>query len=270
MLQDGVNVYNFLDYRSYVRESLARRSKVSLTSLGSRVNGISKSYLSLVLSGQRDLGKKNILALGRALGLKGAELRYFDALVRFNHAKDLKDKEYLMRILEESKPKSAPKQNFSHSALLQTWHCLAIREFIKHPEFVEDAEKVSRAFKKRITAKEVIHALSILQSANLICRNEAGRLQVTTDYLKSGDECLDAMIRRYHDQCLRTAQKALFEDSLENREFGSITLLLDPEQFQDLKQELKRLQEKLLQRRDGKGKSARVCQVNYQLISLTE
>src|SRR5215813_10276244 len=92
----GVSVYDFLDYRAYLRAyyEAAKRTRPSFTfRLFSKLAGLrSPNFLKLVIEGQRNLGADSIPRFIEALGLQGPDAEFFADLVAFNQAGSLADK----------------------------------------------------------------------------------------------------------------------------------------------------------------------------------
>src|SRR5690349_7504160 len=91
-----VVVYDFLDYRAYLRAfyeaEKARRPSFSHR-LFSRVAGLrSPNFLKLVMDGERNLGDESIPKFVKGLGLGAEEAEFFADLVKFTQAEGVAEK----------------------------------------------------------------------------------------------------------------------------------------------------------------------------------
>src|SRR5688572_4869580 len=78
-------------YRKYLQDFLASRkasgSRLSLEALNRRAPSLTKSHLSLIINGRRNLTMDKVESMAEAIGLRNRELEYFGALVAYNQAK---------------------------------------------------------------------------------------------------------------------------------------------------------------------------------------
>src|SRR3954468_7248338 len=91
-----VRVYDFLDYRAYLRAhyEAAKRTQRSFSFRSfAKLAGLrSPNFLKLVIEGERNLGADSVPRFSVALGLEASEAEFFSDLVAFNQATSLADK----------------------------------------------------------------------------------------------------------------------------------------------------------------------------------
>src|SRR5258706_16181048 len=103
----GVSVYDFLDYRAYLRAyyEAAKRTRPSFSfRLFSKLAGLrSPNFLKLVIDGERNLGADSVGRFNQALGLEGADAEFFADLVAFGQEQTLADKNRAIESIEASR-----------------------------------------------------------------------------------------------------------------------------------------------------------------------
>ena len=266
-------VYHYTDYRKFahdhIRAMKAKRTRFSLAVLSRKSKTLSKSSLSLILNGKRDLPRKRILALGNSLSLKGRHLAYFETLVKFNQTQDEGERDFFLKQLVSLRPKTNPDSfRTDYYALLSNWHALVIREYMKHPLFSEDPKAISRYFKSRISVTDAASALELLQSTGAAIRNEEGKLVPAEPTLKSPDNERAEAGRKYHLSCLELGAQILQTGPIEDRQFCSINMLLTKENFALLQERIKEFRDEIALIDNPDTADSRAAQLNIQFFAL--
>lgn len=266
--------YEFLDYRVYLRAVIAAKRAASpafsLEMLGRKTGCLTKSHLSLILSGKRNLTRARADALGKALGLTETELCYFRPLVAFTDAKASADREtYLSILVAESQRRKGATLPLMAYRVLESWHGLVIRELARLPGF--DADAVPQRLKGRLSASEARRAVTALVETGLLAPAPGGGLVASDETLRTSDEISSLAIRRYHRSVLALAADVLDTDPVSDREFGSITLLLRPSDKPKLKELIKTFREQALAlAAPADDPDARVSQLNLQMYDVSK
>jgi uncharacterized protein (TIGR02147 family) len=270
------SVFQYLDYRAYLRDVIdARRSAssaFSLEALGRRTGCLTKSHLSLILAGKRSLTPQRATALGRALGLDDGELRYYERLVQFNQAKDDAGREqHLAALLADVRRRTGPNLPLESYRVLESWHGLVVRELARRPGFDPAPAAIAARLKGFLTAAEARRAVRTLVETGLLAEAADGALVPTDETIRTADEISSLAVRQYHRSCLDLAKRVLESEPVASREFGSVNLLVRPEDKPRLKDLIKTFREQVLALAAPEGASAaRVTQVNVQMFDLTE
>lgn len=101
------SVYSFRNYREALTTfySEMKKKDVGFTyaSFSKKSDLASPNYLKLIMDGKRDLTVANIHAFARGLGLEGAEIEYFEALVLENQSESDREKKYYSQKLKKIK-----------------------------------------------------------------------------------------------------------------------------------------------------------------------
>ena len=246
-------VYEYLSYQAFLRDHLrAKKQKspqYSLSAFCQRSKVLSKTYLSMVLNGSRNLPAKKSALLGEALGMNASERRYFEGLVHFNHAKSNREKEIYLKQLVAARPLKH-RANLSELGygVLYSWHCLVILELVKLRHAQVSAKWISERLKKRLTVIEAQRAIDTLVELQLVTRDQAGKLTPAHSTIRTTDELRSLAIQKYHSTCLELGANMLRTSAIENREFASINLLLSQKKFDLVKEKIKRNERKNFKR----------------------
>jgi uncharacterized protein (TIGR02147 family) len=270
------SIYKYLDYRQFLRDTFSYKRKVSaafsLEMLGRRTGCLTKSHISLIISGKRGLTTHRAVALGRALGLGDKELSYYQHLVQFNQAKDDSEREqHLAAMMVQMGRKHGSNLSLDSYRALEDWHCLAIRELARTPNFDPNPVAISARLKGLLTLTEARRALKILIETGLLIPNANGKLEPATDTARSSDEVNSLAIRRYHKSCLELGKRIIEQEPVEDREFGSINLLINKADRPKLKELIKNFREQILSiAANDNLDEAQVTQVNIQMFHLSD
>ena len=268
------SVFQYVDFRLFLRDALMHRRhispKYSLETLARRTGCLTKSHLSLILAGKRGLTNQRAQALGKALSLSDGALKYYLNLVQFNQAKDNTQREHhlsaMMTSIQRNSSANIPLESYK---VIENWHCLAVRELARMPNFDPTPSSVSARLKGLMSVSEARRAIKALTDTGLLTE-ENGSLRPSEETLRTTDEINSLAIRKYHASCLDLAKKILDVDAVEDREFGSINLILRPSEKPKLKELIKNFREQVLTLAADEGASdARVTQINIQMFDLS-
>jgi uncharacterized protein (TIGR02147 family) len=122
------NILTYMDYRVFLRHYLEYERScdplLSLRTLAGRImpSLASSGLLSGVLKGNKNLGHKLRMRFAIALKLKSKEADYFDLLVQFNQARDLKEKVALFSQLSRFGLSKARTIGEGHHRFFTRWY----------------------------------------------------------------------------------------------------------------------------------------------------
>lgn len=270
------SIYQYMDYRQYLKDFIAHKRRTSasfsLEQLGRKTGCLTKSHLSLIVSGKRALTTTRASALGRALGISERELAYYHKLIQFNQAKDDFEKETFLKEMMSHLGRSL-QANISMKAykILENWHCIAIRELARLPNFDSNPHAIAQKLKGLLTPHEAKKALKTLLEVGMLRLDHSGKLEATNDSLRTTDEVNSIAIRRYHQSCLALGSKIIETEPIESREFGSVTALVKNEDIPQIKELIKTLRENILALSSAEPtETTNVTQVNIQMFQLSQ
>jgi uncharacterized protein (TIGR02147 family) len=268
---DTACIYNYFDYREYLRTVYYQRKKASLGfshRLFSREAGISSpNYLFRVLKGDRNLTGDYCSKFCRALRLNRNEARYFNTLVQFNVEKVVDKKEKLLRnLLALRYRRGIFRLDDKKLQFFSKWYYPVIRELAVLIDCKEDYNLLARHCVPRITAQQAGNALGYLLKTGFLKKDKAGRYFRTEPVISSGDEVKSTVLRNYHRQTLAQSIGALDTVDLENRDVSSLTLSVSRKTYFTIKKEIQDFRKRLLSMAREDTNPEMVCLAGFQLI----
>ena len=165
-LADMVSVYDYMDYRRFLKESFLeqkqKRASFSFRSFNRRAGIKSSGFLKLVIDGKRNLAEDGIRMLAKGFDLSEDEQRYFEVLVRFNQAKNNEEKDrYFQELSQNKKFLAAKPLTAAQYRLFSHWFYVAILESIRiETEETKSVEWVHRTVHPQISIKLIKRAVS--------------------------------------------------------------------------------------------------------------
>ncbi len=126
--------------------------------------------------------------------------------------------------------------------IISDWYHYAILNLIE----VRDAKNNAEWFARRlgISPLEAHQALLRMKRLGLI-KLEGSHLIRVGKNLKTPNDLADTAIRKYHYQNLRKAEESLDRDSIEQRDFGGITMAIDPSDLSKAKNLIQKFRRQL-------------------------
>jgi uncharacterized protein (TIGR02147 family) len=275
--QDGsdneTDVMSFLDYRAFLRafyEDRKRERGMSYRSFSRRAGLTSPNYLKLVIDGERNLSADMAKRFAKACGLKGSRERYFCALVAFNQARTLDERNRLYARLRRSrKAREARRLDDAQDLYHSRWYLPAIREFVTAHAFVEDPRWIAKQLWPPISVRDAREGVALLCDLGLLRRDEDGRLVQAEPTVTTGPELRSLHLGNFHRTMIDHAKKAIDDVPPLERDISSLTLCLGASGLTRVKQAIQRFRRELLDVSELEEEPGQVVQVNFQLFPLT-
>ena len=268
-----IDVFRYADYREFLRAyyelKKAQKPGLSLRAFSRRAGLKSPNYLKLVIDGDRNLTQERALRFAEAAGLHGESVDYFCSLVALNQARSATERELqYSRLRAFRRYRETHKLDAAQEAYHAHWYVPAIRELCARADFVDDPKWIARTLLPPITPAQARQAIAALCALGLLVRGEDGRLRQAEPLIETPDVPLGHQVVRYHREMMRLASEALERVPREDREIASLTLCISQRALLELKGELERIEQQLLQRFPSED-AERVVQVNFQMFPLS-
>jgi uncharacterized protein (TIGR02147 family) len=272
--ESPVSVYEFLDYRAYLRDFYAAKKAASrgfsYRVFSKRAGVASPNYLKLVIEGKRSLSTKMATRFAQACGLDADAQRYFGHLVAFNQAKNTVERAQAYdKLTSFQRYRQAHKLDIAHAAYYSDWFMPAIRELVAARHFREDPEWIADQLVPPISPLQAQRALDTLCELGLLVRNEDGKLQQADELVSTGPETRGLHIVAFHQAMTKRAMEAIDLVPAPERDISSLTLCLGKGGLKELKERLQRIRRELLELSAMQTDPEQVVQVNFQLFPLT-
>lgn len=271
----GVSVYDFLDYRAYLRAyyEAAKRERPSFSfRMFSKLAGLrSPNFLKLVIEGERNLGPESVGRFATALGLDAADSEFFSDLVSFGQAANMGEKNRAFeRIAASRRFRQARRIDGELFAYLSHWYNPAVRELAARSDFREDPRWIAGELRPPISATEAAEALKLLLSLGLLVRDEkTGRVVRGEPTLTTEHEVRSLGAAAFHRQMLERAGQAIELFPRERRDLAALTVCVSPKTAELVKQRIHQFREALAELCDSDGEGRVVYQLNVQWFPLS-
>ena len=268
-----VDVFRHRDYRAFLREFYSRRKErkagYSLRAFSQKAGLRSPNYLKLVMDGERNLTPGMALRFAQTCELTGDAADYFCELVEFNQARSAAEKKRHYRQLQRfGRFRRVHKLDAAQQAYHSRWYIPVVRELAGSPEFCEDPKWIAKTLLPPISPANARDAVRVLCELGLLVRDPEGRLVQSEPLVETPEGPLGHQVVEFHRAMMGLASEALDRVSRDEREVSSVTLCLSAAKMKELKEELVRLREDLLQRYQADERAERVVQVNFQMFPL--
>jgi uncharacterized protein (TIGR02147 family) len=271
----GVSVYDFLDYRAYLRAyyQAAKQQRKSFSfRLFSKLAGLrSPNFLKLVIDGERNLGAESVGRFAAALGLSAADAEFFGDLVALSQAQTLAEKNRAFENIAASRRfRAARRISGELFAYLSHWYNPAIRELAARADFREDPQWIAAQLRPNISASEAAESMRLLLSLELLVRNPAtGRVERGDPTLTTEHEVNALGAAAFHRQMLERAAQAIETVPRELRALSALTVCVSPETALKVKQRIEHFRESLTELCDADQNGTTVYQLNVQWFPLS-
>lgn len=226
-------------YRDYLRRSFEDRisanPRYSLRAFARDI-GLDPARLSLILSKKQglsaDIGRK----IARKLSMSEQESNLFCLLIEAEHARNK-----VHRTIASAKARALV-QNVAAPLSLDTfriisdWYHFAILELASLDDFSLEVPQIAQALD--LHSEVVMTAVERLKRVGLLAMRR-GKLVPTEEFTFTGSGAPSDAIKQFHAQMLEKALVALKTQSVEERDFSSITLAFDEELIPAAREHLK-------------------------------
>lgn len=269
------NIFQFLDYRAFVKEMYYYRKKRNPSfshRTFSRLAGFkSSNYLKLVTDGKRNLSNDAIFKFAKALKLNGNETSFFEKLVLFGQAKNMEEKNHHFEKLTQFRHYSDVRQlEIRQHAYFSNWYYVALRELVSHTDFTEEASYINCKLDLKLKPASIHRAIQMLIDLGLLIRDDQGRLRQTTEKIVTSYEIADLTIINFQKEMIQKATDALEKTPAPWRDISSLTLNLTQGQYDRIKERINQFRREIHSIGGETLGTKAVYQINFQLFNLTE
>jgi len=270
-----VNIFDYLNFREFLKDAYAAQKKsnkkFSFRYFSQKAGFLSPNYLHMVMNGIRNLTKDCLPKFAKALELNKRELRYFEALVSFNQAKEPEAKSYYLGVLNALRKDKVGKPLHDHQMeLLSKWFYPVMMELVSLPHFEEDPNWIRKQFGGKVSTKEAREALDSMFKIGLLVRDESGRLRRTDAHLTTEEEVRNTAAYTFHHQMLSLARDTIFKVRGDKREISGVTMAVSEKQFMEVKRMVQDFENTVLSYlSDNPDVPGNVFQLNVQLFPVT-
>lgn len=235
--------------RFTLSERCAKNPQYSIRAFA-KSSGISHTVLSLVLSGKRKLSKAATQKLADYLELNPRE--------RINLTKSTKTYS------------DADFQDLSLDTfeIISDWYHYAILSLLQLPDAKFEAKWIASKLGIKVLSAKL--AIERLQKVGLVEETSPGVWKQSGKPIKIDNKTSTAATKKFHKQLLARASESIDKDSVDIRDFSSITFVLDPSQIDYAKNRLRDFRRQLMNELEAIGQPSAVYNMTIQLYPVTQ
>jgi uncharacterized protein (TIGR02147 family) len=274
-----VEISGYLNFREFLKDfynfKKQESKSFSYAVFAKRAGLKSPNYLKLVIDGDRKLSEDLIPSFSKGLGLKKEHEAEFRLMVQMNQAADPVKRQNSLQSLVALRTKSQLKReklNFSFWSQIPTWIAWTIYEMADQKGANFTPEFIKNILRFPASIEDVKKALSSLLERGEL-RLKDGLIEKARDILETPEDVPVNVVKSLMRDFILLSVESLYRDRPDEREFGGFTLSLTKEEFTELKNELRDIRLRLIERFTIARKSSkgdRIYQLNIQFFPLTD
>lgn len=267
-------VMEYQNFRIYVRDFYTERKLASgftWRDFAKLAGYSSPVFLKLVCDGKANLSEVGIERVANAMGLVGADLQYFRALVNFNQEKDsAKKKDFFKELRAIAKENEMTLVGEDQYDYYESWINPVLRELVPQvPEATPAQMADMLAFDTQ--AAEVKKALKLLQKVGLLNMDANGRFEQSSKAITTGNiEVANLSVREMHRQMGELAVRSLDEVPMNERDISGLTLGVSEDAYYRITKEIEDFRRRVASIVMQDTNEDRVYRLNVQLFPLTK
>lgn len=267
-------VMEYQNFRIYVRDFYTERKLASgftWRDFAKLAGYSSPVFLKLVCDGKANLSEVGIERVANAMGLVGADLQYFRALVNFNQEKDsAKKKEFFKELRAIAKENEMTLVGEDQYDYYESWINPVLRELVPQvPEATPAQMADMLAFDTQ--AAEVKKALKLLQKVGLLNMDANGKFEQSSKAITTGNiEVANLSVREMHRQMGELAVRSLDEVPMNERDISGLTLGVSEDAYYRITKEIEDFRRRVASIVMQDTDEDRVYRLNVQLFPLTK
>ena len=267
-------VMEYQNFRIYMRDFYTERKLASgftWRDFAKLAGYSSPVFLKLVCDDKANLSEVGIERVANAMGLTGADLQYFRALVNFNQEKDsAKKKEIFKELRAIAKENEMALVGEDQYDYYESWINPVLRELVPQVPDATPAQMADMlAFDTQ--AAEVKKALKLLQKVGLLNKDAEGRYEQSSKAITTGNiEVASLSVREMHRQMGELAVRSLDEVPVNERDISGLTIGVSEDAYYRITKEIEDFRRRVASIVMQDTVEDRVYRLNVQMFPLTK
>ena len=269
---------DYADFRAYLQDWIEERKAQGLPGsnrwFAMKMGINSTSWLTSVLKGAKGLSKATADKLSEILKHSPLEARFFAALVSFNQARALEERNRHYRELSAlQKLKEVRTVKANQYDLYSTWYHSAVRSLIGMFRFKGEAdayERLGSMVTPPITAAQARKSVVLLEELGFVKKNGEGAYELSSSAIAAGENTRSLGIANFQQETMRLAQEAMDRFPLPERYIGTATVGVSAAGFERIRQLLIDAGDKIAEIANADLDADRVYQINLQAFPMSK
>jgi len=264
----------FFDYKRRLTAGDLRPYSYATFSAGANIK--SPNYLKMIIEGRRNLSPEMVLKFAKALGLNKEQTEDFDLLVSYCQAMDPAERNIFLKKLSEHRVQVKLRTGEIDQKTwdkIPNWAAWVIYAMVDQEGVRYDTKTLRELLRGKASEDEIEQALhSLFASGELVLDPDTQEVKKSRALIESGEDVPVALVRKLQAQLMYLGLESLYQDGATEREFGTLTLSLTKQEFEEVKFKLRQIRKQInkdnsIARMSSKGE--RVYQLNIQLFPVT-
>lgn len=266
-------IFEYEDYRSCLKDFFTAQ-KASQKDFTHRrfaaLAGFSSSSFCLhVMNGNKNLSRESTAKLIAAIGLEGKAARYFEALVCYNQAKTLHDREsYFARLNKIRAGTRFYRVNKRQFVLYSEWYFSVVRELAVHGDWNGDYKRLGDMVVPPLSPEKAKKAVDRLRDAGLLIEDSNGMFRQNSPVV-SAENAPAVMVNKLKKDFMLKAVEAEERFRKPAKYSSSATISMSMRSFDKAKAMIDELRQTLLTMAMNDKEVEKVFQVNFQMFPLS-
>lgn len=273
------NVFEYTDYRKYLadwyKEKKTSNPAFSYNAFAQKAGFKNKGFFHTVIYDKRNLSKPSAVKICQAIGLTKSETEYFENLVFFNQADDLKERNYFyekmnsVRNPQKATSKTKQIRSDQYEFYSKSYHS-AVRSIIDMYDFKDDFKWLAKMVAPPLTVKQAKQSVYLLEKLKMITKRNNGAYKITDKSITTGKEVMGLAVQNFHMECSELAKKAIQELPKTRRNVTGLTLGISHKSYEQICGEIQEFQEKIMAIANNDEEADRVYQFNFHLFPISK
>ena len=269
-----ISIYDYFDYREYLRAHYADRKKMASWFSYRYIAGkvcMDHSSVVKMYKGHRHLDETRIEKFVEICDLNKKEAAYFEILLHFNKSQSKEKGRHYFEKLLSLKPLSIYGMDKDKYEFYQKWYYSAIRSCLEYFSFSGGQYKtLANHLHPSISAEEAKEGIKLLVRLKLIEQNEEGRFILTDQHISTPAEWNSLAINAYQKETIHMSMAALDGIEKAERDISTITMAISRDKLEEVKNILESCRQKIIKTVEDMPDPNSVFQLNMQFIPLTK
>ncbi len=271
---EAPRIFEYRDYRAFLTDHFAHKHDLE-PGFSLRVFArhpelalSSSSFISAVLKGRKNLSQNLRLRFGRALGLKPAEMEYFELLIQANQSKSLEERNHYQSQLARFQGSRARVLSEAQQRFYARWYYSAVWHWFGLHQDQSSPARIAKAIQPALTVAQAEEAIRVLLELKLI-KKLANGYAVSDRHLAAGPGFRGSPAREHGKEFLKLALDNLDRVPAQERDYQMLSLSLSAKGRERIRERLEALRAEVRELAESEGGSAgdgRVYALAFQLF----
>lgn len=234
----------------------------------------SSSWLTSILQGKKGLGAQTAKVISHFLGHSEKERLYFEALIRFNQARTLEQRNTWFGELNRIRKKEfrTPSATISDAQyeFYSRWYYTAVRSLIGIRRLGDDCEKIASLVSPAITQRQARKALSVLKKLGMTVYDEDEKCYRLTDSaITTGKHEFSLSIANFQRETMRLASESIDRFKPGERDISTLSVGVSDETAEEIRKEIALLRQKIIRMANNDESPERVYHMNFHFFPMS-